>query len=630
MLSGSKQLRRLLRSSLSGVLWLASCLAGLLLIHGPGLAQETAGLRALEPRSVKTQIAVAGTSGIQGETSVLVDTSGNLTVDQVRARFEGGEGQPVSAGKILPAGGGRTLWYQLKLGAVATPVRLVLEVPYPGLDSVELYRRAPQAGSDGEWQLQRSGDLVPVMSWPLRHLHPAFELQLLPGDSSPAYLRVAHNHPVNVYLTLSDARSFEERSEHWHLLLGIYIGLVLLIVVISGIHAVSWRDSIHLLYAGYVLVVALGQLSLSGLGGEYFWSASAWWNDRAPVALTLMGAALLHLLLRQLVVERDVSSWLSRFLLVMAVLGAVLALGFVMAGHKPYFAFPSPYYLGSMAVYLGVAGWFARRRPRVGLWVLAAILCLAGGAIFPLLSRFSFLPLNVVTQYAAQIGAALEILLLLIALYFRSNERRDNQARVGALGRVDPLTGVASHRVMMRWLEQLILRQQRHPGAGAVLRIRVGNAMDIRQEYGMEAAQGAVVHAGACVTALAQEGDTVARHRDGDFVLILQGNVTREQLTALGQRLIARGLTESPSLPPRTVLRLKVAVAQAPFKTNDPAQLLQSLGSVLAELAGHTGTALRFVSGPDASRVAPKQTPGTPPDQRMRKPGDAPGSGSST
>lgn len=609
MLSGSKQLRRLLCSSLVFLPRLASCLAGLLLVHGQVFAQEAASLQTMEPRPIHAQIAVAGTSGFQREASVLLDTTGDLTVNQVHARFEAGEGQPVSAGQIMSTGGGRTLWYQLKLPSVAAPARLILEVPYPGMDNVELYRLAPQAGSEGEWQLQRSGDQIPVMSWPLRHLHPAFELQLLPGENRPTYLRVAHSYSISVYWTLSDARSFQEHSEDWHLLLGIYIGLVLLIVVMSGIHAVSWRDSIHLVYAGYVLVVAVGQLSLTGLAGEYFWPASAWWNDRAPVALTLLGAALLHLLLRQLVVERDVPTWLSRWLLVMVALGAMLALGFVVAGHEPFFAFQLPYYLASMAVYLGVAGWYARRRPWAGLWVLAAMICLVGGSIFPLLRTLSLIPPSVATHYGEQTGAALEILLLLIALYFRSNERRDNHARVGSLGRVDPLTGLASHRVMLRRLEQLILRQQSHPGAGAVLRIRVGNAIDIRQEYGMEAAQAAVVHAGACITDVAQEGDTVARHRDGDFVLILQGNVTREQLTALGQRLIARGLAESPSLPPRTVLRLKVAVVQAPFRTSDPAQLLQSLGAVLAELAGHAGTALRFVSGPDASHAAVKPKP---------------------
>ncbi|MGH8857404.1 MAG: 7TM diverse intracellular signaling domain-containing protein, partial [Polaromonas sp.] len=361
---------------------------------------------------------------------------------------------------------------------------------------------------------------------------------------------------------------------------------------------------IHLLYAGYVLVVAVGQLSLMGLGGEYFWPGTALWNDRAPGALTLVAAAMLHLFLRQLVVDRDVP-WLSYWLLIMTALGGVIALGFVAVGRKPFFAFSAPYYLASLATYLGVAAWYARRRPRVGLWVLAAMACLVGGSIFPILRTLSLIPLSLTTQYGAQMGAALEIPLLLIALYFRSRERRDNQARVGALTRVDPLTGVANHRVLLRRLEQLLLRQQRDPGVGAVVRIRLSNAMKIRQDYGMEAAQNAEVHAGACITGVAQEGDTVARHRDGDFVLVLQGHLTRQQLADIGQRLIVRGLAGSPGLPLNTVLQFKLAVAEAPFKAADATRLLQSLGAVLGELAGRSGTALRFVTWPDLQDSSP-------------------------
>jgi GGDEF domain-containing protein len=134
--------------------------------------------------------------------------------------------------------------------------------------------------------------------------------------------------------------------------------------------------------------------------------------------------------------------------------------------------------------------------------------------------------------------------------------------------------------------------------------VRLSNAIDIRQEYGMETAQSAVVQAGACLTAIAQEGDSVARHRDGDFVLILQGHLTRDQLTDIGQRLIARGLSESPALPPSTVLQLKIAVAEAPFQANEATLLLQSLGAVLGELAGRSGTALRFVNAAE-TRNAP-------------------------
>jgi GGDEF domain-containing protein len=150
---------------------------------------------------------------------------------------------------------------------------------------------------------------------------------------------------------------------------------------------------------------------------------------------------------------------------------------------------------------------------------------------------------------------------------------------------------------LLQRLDSLLLRQQRDPGVGAVVRVRLSNAIELRQEYGMETAQSAVVQAGACITSVAQEGDTVARHRDGDFVLVLQGHLTREQLTDIGQRLIARGLSENPGLPLNTVLQLKVAVAEAPFQATDATLLLQSLGAVLGELAGRSGTALRFVNG---------------------------------
>lgn len=601
-------MRGLLRLSLVSLLRLAVCLAGLLLAHGPVFAQETLSIQTIEPHSIATASDVPGTPDIRAEALVLVDRSGALTVDQIRARFEAGEGQPVHAGQIMPTAGGRALWYQLKLPSVASPTQLVLAVPHPGMDSVDLYRpltqAAGQAAGAGQWQLQRSGDLIPVAAWPVRHLYPAFEFELLPGESQPSYLRVAHNYPISVSWVLSDASRFQEQSKRWHLLLGIYVGLVLLIALISSIHAVEWRDSIHLFYAGYVLVVALGQLSLTGLGGEYLWPGTAWWNARAPVVLTLAGAALLHLFLRQLVMDRDMP-WLSWWLLVMTVLGGVVALGFVLAGRKPFFALAAPYYLASMVTYLGVAGWYAWRSPRVGGWVLAAMACLVVGAIFPILRSLSLMSTSVVTEYGVQVGAALEISLLLIALYFRSRERRDSQARVGALPRVDPLTGVASHRVLLQRLERLILRQQRDPEVGAVLRIRLSNVADIRQEYGMETAQNAVVHAGACITGVAQEGDTVARHRDGDFVLVLQGHLTHQKLADIGQRLIARGLAESPGLPPTMVLQLKLAVAQAPFKATDASHLLQSLATVLDELAGRSGTALRFVTWPDSKGASP-------------------------
>jgi GGDEF domain-containing protein len=529
-----------------------------------------------------------------GEGQVLVDSSGTLTFDQVRSKFDAGEGRAVQPNDIMPTGGGAALWYRLALPAVDAPTPLMLTIPHPNMDNVDLYRPIGAPVGAGAWQVERSGDAIPVAAWPVRHLTPAFELLVQPGETRSSYMRVAHNYPISVPWQLSDPDSFHEQSKESHLLLGVYIGLVLVIAMISALHAVSWRDSIHLYFAGYVMVVAAGQLALTGLAGEFLWPGNAWWNDSAPVAMSLATAALLHLFLRQMVVDRD-APWLSRGLLLMTLIGAGILAAFLVMGNKASFNLATPYYLGSMAVYLSVGAWYVWRRPMVGLWVLAAMVCLTVGSVFPILRTQGMLPLGTATQYGAQIGAAFEILLLVVALYLRSREKRDNQARVGSLTRVDPLTGLGNHRVLLQRLDALLVRQRRDPGAGAVLRVRLGNALDIRENYGMEAAQSAVVQAGACVAGVASDGDTVARHRDGDFLLILQGHLTRDELTQIAQRLIARGLADSPTLPPNTMLQFRIAVAEAPFNAPDAEQLLHTMGGVLRELSGRA-TGLRFLS----------------------------------
>lgn len=529
--------------------------------------------------------------GPHGSGLVLIDASGQQTTPEIWQRFERGEGLPAQPDRIMPTGGVASIWYQLSLPEVTVPTSRVLAVPHPGMNRVELYRPA----DGGDWHAEYSGDSIAVARWPLRYLHPAFEFVQQPGEVRPTYLRVQHSHPINVRWTVWNTRDFQESSKHWHLLLGAYLGLVALVILLCVVNAWTWRDSIHSYYAAYVAVVAIGQLSLTGLAGEYFWPHNPWWNDVASNVLPVAGAALGHLFMRELVVERG-ERWATHLMLAMAAAGVVLALCFVFLGRDPFFAVTGPYYIASFVVYLGVAFWYAWRIPRVGLWILAGIVVVLAGSVFPVLRNMQLVPLSFWTQYGAQIGAAVEIPLLLIALYLRSRERRDNQVRVGALSRVDPLTGTANHRVMLARLEHLLHHQQRDPEAGVVLRVRIGNIQEIRAEYGLQVAQTALVHAGACVTQVVREGDTVARHRDGDFVVILDGHFARDQVAEIGQRLIARGLAPSDILPPGAVLQLKVAVAATPFQAQGVALLLQALEAAVSELAARPGKALRFLT----------------------------------
>jgi two-component system, sensor histidine kinase LadS len=528
----------------------------------------------------------------RGDVQAWSDATGAATLEQARSAFEGGVGQPADAHEVMPLGPHRAVWYRIALPRPATARQAVLTLPNASIDLIELFR----PGGAGEWRVERAGDSVPVAQWPLRYLHPAFVLALDPRDPAPvAYARVQHSHPVNVELLLQDAAAFNESNKLWHLLLGGYVGFLALVVVLAVVHAVLWRDAIHLYYGVHVLLVGLLVLSLTGLAGEYLWPRDPWWNDIAPAVFAAAALGGICLFVRALVAERG-RPLPSAVLLVLAAVSFAIAAGYLVLGRAAVFIAHNVNAVVCLAVVLAAVGWYAARHPKVGGWVLGGMTCLAAGAIFPLVRNLGLEPPPLFTQYGLQLGAALEIPLVLIGLYFRSRERRDNQLRMHSLARTDPLTGVASHRVLVERLEQLIDRHRRDPLSGAVLRVRVANLPAIVNDYGREAAEAAVVRAAECVAHQAREGDTVAREGAGDLMLVLEGRMTREQAVATGRDIIAGGLKFSGRLPPGVTLSLQVAGVCAPLPRGNGQLLLALLSQTLQEIgADPSGRAMRIV-----------------------------------
>ncbi|MES2401731.1 MAG: 7TM diverse intracellular signaling domain-containing protein [Pseudomonadota bacterium] len=535
--------------------------------------------------------------GLQYPAEVLMDETGLQPLELIRNRFARGEGVIVSGNQQLPLGGKNTGWLRIMLPAVNAPVQGVMTVVHPGLDSAVLHQLVP----GGNWQAQRAGDSLPVADWSRPYLHPAFALELVPGEPRAVYLAVRHSSPVGVYWQLWDRASFDRQSNTLHMVLGAYLGFVILVVVLSCFNAWNWRDPIHLVYSAYVVILGLGQLSLTGLAGEYFWPHHAWWNDIAAVVVPMFSAGWAALLVHRLVVERGnhiVSALLASIMLV----SVAYVAGFLLFGRSKLFYTSNLAYLYFLPVLLGSLIWFSIRRPATGLWALAGFMCLFIGSLFPILRNLDVVPINFYSQFGAQIGAALEIPLVLVALYFRSRDRRDTQIRLSALSRVDPLTGVASHRLLMDRLEHLLERHQRDPQVGAVLRVRMVNGPEIRTAYGASLAQAALVRAGACVATPVQISDTVGRHNDGDFVLLIESRTSESQVTDMAQRIIAEGLRPGRNLPRDLTLQLHVACVCCPLPKEDGERLLRHLGNLLDDIARNPRKALRFLHYKGASQ----------------------------
>jgi diguanylate cyclase (GGDEF)-like protein len=525
-----------------------------------------------------------------------VDSTGAASVEAAEAAFRAGQGRPASPDQIMPLGPRQPVWFQLQLPAAPKPARAVLTLSFPGTDHADLYRR-----DNGAWYVQHSGDALPVDDWPLRYLTPAFALTLQPGEPAAAYLRIEHSQSMRVLWNLQGESSFLQEVELWHLGLGAYAGFLVMVVLVSIFNCWSWRDPIHLYYAVHAVLVGLSIMSLSGLGGAWLWPAAPWWNDKAPFLLPAAALAWAGLFARELVAERG-TRFMSRLLLAHVAVTVAMMVAFVVIGREHLFRAPSIYFLPGLALLLWVLTWYTLRRPSVGLWIMAGIVVLVVGSLFPLMHNLGWLPASFLTYQGTQLGAAVEIPLTLIGLFFRSRERRANRERLEQMATTDPLTGLANHRVLERRLEQLLRRARRDPALGAVYRVHVANLGDITAEHGREAAEAALMRAAECVAKEAREGDLVAREPGSDIVLVLGGHLAQPAAIAMGRDIIARGLKYSVRLPPGVTLKLRVAAAAAPLPPSDPSGLLQTLARLLLDMENDEhGRWLRFLGGPDMS-----------------------------
>lgn len=138
---------------------------------------------------------------------------------------------------------------------------------------------------------RRTGADVPFNNRRFRYKNYLFRLPLRPGRSQVFYLRLQSNSKTSF---LSQLRTEELLAGHFQTeygLLGIFYGVLLIMVVYNLFIYLLAQDQNHLRYVLYVLSCGLLFLSEDGLGFQYLWPELPWLNQAviagAPILLLL-------------------------------------------------------------------------------------------------------------------------------------------------------------------------------------------------------------------------------------------------------------------------------------------------------------------------------------------------------
>ncbi|MGM0769017.1 MAG: sensor domain-containing diguanylate cyclase [Pseudomonadota bacterium] len=318
--------------------------------------------------------------------------------------------------------GDEVYWFRLSIdNPTARDALTFLEIGYPVLDHVEVYILR-----GGRLVEQHTlGDKQPFYDRLIHHRHFLVPLDLEAGAGVSIYLRVDTTSSMQVPLTLWDQDAFYAAEQSRSMFEGLYYGIILVMILYNlfVFMAVGERSFLH--YVGYIAAMPLFIASLHGVAFQYLWPEATWWNDQSIIVflnLVVMFGGTFSIRFINVTREnhRLLNSW---------TVGVVMAAGFLAAAGLvvPYRYMILPtILLGAIGcttmLILSVVRWI-RKDAAARYYTLAWVFMLFGGIVLAL-SKFTMLPRNLLTENATQVGSALGVILLSIALADRLNREK--------------------------------------------------------------------------------------------------------------------------------------------------------------------------------------------------------------
>ena len=362
---------------------------------------------------------------------VLEDPTDALTIAEVSSPAYAAQFKPHDKA-TLNAGYSRSVfWLKVDLHYLAkdprAPRSWFLELAYPPLNHLDLY----QNDGNGAYRLTtRTGSALPFSSREVRQSNYLFKLNFVPDQQETVYLRLQSEGSIQAPLTLWSGTAYLEQQPLRLYVLGAIYGVLLGMLIYNLFIYLSVRDTSYLYYIFYIASFGMYQLSVNGAAVEYFWPNNPWWANAATPFLIGAAALFGSLFARSFLHTAQHSRWINRLLLALVACGAVVMLLSLMTSYALALRLATGLALVfTVTIFVAaIKAWYCGQRV-ARYFIIAWSAFLLGGVVNTLMV-LGYLPNVFLTMYASQIGSAIEVALLSLALADRINAMREQQAQI--------------------------------------------------------------------------------------------------------------------------------------------------------------------------------------------------------
>jgi signal transduction histidine kinase len=382
----------------------------------------------MSPQATAAQVPFVVGEHLAGEElgthlAVLRDESAKLTIDQIETAALQRRFSPV--GEPAPSYGltSDAVWLRL---SVSNPsersLPWLLELRHPHLDWVELYA----ATDDGGYRVARTGDQHVFSARDLEHRNFVFKLEEAPRSRRTYFMRVQTSGSLTLPIVAFSYDAFIAQQSRELPLIWMFYGLMVVMAAYNLFIYFAVRRAEYLYYVLYNITLALLQLTLAGHAFEYLFPNDVWLENHLLPAVLALFCLWTALFFRSYL---ELGRHLPRFDKVYLVATwSALALAGVALLVPPRVSLRAGLLLAIVQTAMSVTAalLLTMRGHRPARFYLLAWLALMGGVFVYMLKTIGVLPSTYVTEWGVQAGAALEVVLLSIALGDRISMMRED------------------------------------------------------------------------------------------------------------------------------------------------------------------------------------------------------------
>jgi diguanylate cyclase (GGDEF)-like protein len=327
-----------------------------------------------------------------------------------------------------------TYWFRFEVhNSTYNEIHHLLEIAYPVLDNISMYVYDAQNGLQ---VVQHTlGDKIPFNLRQIQHRNFVVPLDINPAQKQIWLLRIKTSSAMQVPMKIWPDRQFFIDDQARLMGLGLYYGIMFIMVLYNVFVYMSVREENYLYYVLYVASMAIFLASLQGLSFQYIWPNATSWNDRVIIVMLAGVVVFACLFTRNFLFLSDGEEKLNLAFLIVIISSAFIALfvNFIS------YAILIQTLIGiavvgiSLSIYSGILRW-GQGYSSARYYTIAWSSMLLGGVILAL-NKFNIIPRNFFTENAIQLGSVLEVILLSFALAERLNQEKKErfEAQITAL-----------------------------------------------------------------------------------------------------------------------------------------------------------------------------------------------------